>query len=59
MSMKPGITGLWQVSKRSDTENYQERVELDDWYVLNHSLVCDLKIILKTVGCIISGKGAY
>ncbi|WP_417913601.1 sugar transferase [Candidatus Electronema sp. JM] len=59
VSMKPGITGLWQVSKRSDTENYQERIELDDWYVLNHSLVGDLKIILKTVGCMISGKGAY
>jgi len=59
VSMKPGITGLWQVSKRSDTENYQERIELDDWYVLNHSLTGDLKIILKTVGCMISGKGAY
>ncbi len=58
VSMKPGITGLWQVSKRSDTENYQERIELDDWYVLNHSLTGDLKIILKTVGCMISGKGA-
>ncbi|MCW5205998.1 sugar transferase [Desulfobulbus sp. F5] len=59
VSMKPGITGPWQVTKRSDTENYQERVELDDWYVLNHSLLCDLKIILKTIGCMVSGKGAY
>jgi len=59
VSMKPGITGLWQVSKRSDTENYQERIELDDWYVLNHSLLGDLKIILKTIGCMVSGKGAY
>uniref|UniRef100_UPI00405664C2 sugar transferase n=1 Tax=Candidatus Electronema sp. TaxID=2698783 RepID=UPI00405664C2 len=59
VSMKPGITGLWQVSRRSDTEKYQERIELDDWYVLNHSLVGDLKIILKTVSCMISGKGAY
>ncbi|WP_417909867.1 sugar transferase [Candidatus Electronema sp. PJ] len=59
VSMKPGITGPWQVTKRSDTENYQERVELNDWYVLNHSLTGDLKIILKTIGCMISGKGAY
>ncbi len=59
VSMKPGITGPWQVMKRSDTENYEERVDLDDWYVLNHSLICDLKIIIKTIGCMISGKGAY
>jgi lipopolysaccharide/colanic/teichoic acid biosynthesis glycosyltransferase len=59
VSMKPGITGPWQVMKRSDTENYDERGNLDDWYVLNHSLLCDLKIILKTIGCMISGKGAY
>ncbi len=58
-SMKPGITGPWQVKKRNDMENYQERVELDDWYVLNHSLWNDIKIIVKTVYCMISGKGAY
>jgi putative colanic acid biosysnthesis UDP-glucose lipid carrier transferase len=59
VSMKPGITGPWQVMKRSDTENYQERVNLDDWYVLNYSLICDIKIILKTIACMFSGKGAY
>ena len=58
-SMKPGITGPWQVMKRSDVDNYQERVELDDWYVLNYSLKTDLKIIAKTVVCMFSGKGAY
>lgn len=58
-SMKPGITGPWQVMKRSDIVNYQERVELDDWYVLNYSLRTDLKIIGKTVLCMFSGKGAY
>ena len=58
-SMKPGITGPWQVMKRSDVENYQERVELDDWYVLNYSLKNDLIIILKTIVCIFNGKGAY
>jgi len=59
VSMKPGITGPWQVMRRSDVEDYQERIELDDWYILNYSLRNDIKIILKTIGCMISGKGAY
>ncbi|RUM35469.1 MAG: sugar transferase, partial [Desulfobulbus sp.] len=59
VSMKPGITGPWQVSKRNDIDDYQERVELDDWYVLNHSLWYDIKIICKTIRCMFSGKGAY
>jgi lipopolysaccharide/colanic/teichoic acid biosynthesis glycosyltransferase len=58
-SMKPGITGPWQVMKRSNVEDYQERVELDDWYVLNYSLWTDLKIIGKTIRCMFNGKGAY
>ena len=58
-SMKPGITGLWQVGKRSDVENYEERVRLDDYYILNFSLWTDLKIIVKTVYCMIKGNGAY
>ena len=57
-SLKPGITGMWQVSMRSETENYQDRVELDTWYVLNHSMWMDLKIIFKTVWAVFSGKGA-
>jgi putative colanic acid biosysnthesis UDP-glucose lipid carrier transferase len=59
-SMKPGVTGPWQVSHRSDTENYDERVELDDWYILNFSLWNDIKIICKTIYCIFKRKnGAY
>lgn len=58
-SMKPGITGPWQVGKRSDTENYTERVEMDDWYILNYSLWNDIKIIIKTVVCLFRGNGAY
>ncbi len=57
-SMKPGITGPWQVMMRSDLDNYDERVEIDDWYVLNFSLWHDIKIIVKTVWCIFTGKGA-
>ena len=59
VSMKPGITGLWQVMKRSDAEDYRERVELDDWYVLHVSLKTDLLIILQTIACMFTGKGAY
>jgi exopolysaccharide biosynthesis polyprenyl glycosylphosphotransferase len=58
-SMKPGITGPWQVMKRTDMEDYQERVELDDWYVLNYSFWNDIKIIWRTVVCMFTGKGAY
>ncbi len=58
-SMKPGITGPWQVMKRTDMDDYQERVELDDWYVLNFSFWNDMKIIWRTVVCVFTGKGAY
>jgi putative colanic acid biosysnthesis UDP-glucose lipid carrier transferase len=58
-SMKPGITGPWQVGRRSDVEDYSERIQLDDWYILNYSLWNDLKIIVKTVISMIKGNGAY
>lgn len=58
-SMKPGITGPWQIGKRSDIENYDERVNLDDWYILNYSLWTDIKIICKTIVCLFRGNGAY
>lgn len=58
-SMKPGITGPWQVGRRSNVEAYEERIQLDDWYILNYSLWTDIKIIVKTVYCMIAGKGAY
>ncbi len=57
-SMKPGITGPWQVEKRSDTTDYGERVDMDDWYILNYSLWTDIKIIAKTVKRVFDGKGA-
>ncbi len=58
-SMKPGITGPWQVGRRSDVDEYDERVRMDDWYILNYSLWNDIKIIIKTVICLFKGKGAY
>ncbi|NMC93424.1 MAG: undecaprenyl-phosphate galactose phosphotransferase WbaP, partial [Syntrophorhabdus sp.] len=56
--VKPGITGLWQVSGRSDIK-YKDRVNLDYMYVLNWSLWLDFIIILKTVKVILCRKGAY
>ena len=57
-SMKPGITGPWQVQHRSDNSSYDERVGLDDWYILNYSLWTDIKIIFKTVKRVFDGRGA-
>ncbi|MCF8105566.1 MAG: sugar transferase [Desulfohalobiaceae bacterium] len=58
-SIKPGITGAWQVDKRSDTEDYQERIRLDTRYILNRNPLFDLQIIIKTVWKVLKGKGAY
>ncbi len=58
-SAKPGITGPWQVGQRSNVNDYRERVEIDDWYILNFSLWTDIKIIIKTVLRMFTGKGAY
>lgn len=56
---KPGITGPWQAGKRSDIQDYDQRVELDRWYVLNCSLWLDIKLIFKTVLSMAKRKGAY
>ncbi len=58
LSVKPGITGLWQVMGRSST-NFDEMVRLDLKYVADWSLWKDIKIILKTPWAVIAGKGAY
>jgi undecaprenyl-phosphate galactose phosphotransferase len=54
---RPGITGLWQVSGRSDT-TYGQRVRLDTWYVKNWNLWQDLEILCRTIPAVISGRGA-
>lgn len=54
----PGLTGLWQVSGRNDTQ-YSRRVELDCHYIRNWSAARDLEILLKTAGVIVRGRGAY
>lgn len=57
-SVRPGITGLWQVSGRNEL-SYEERVNLDSWYVQNWSLGLDAKILIKTIAVVIGRRGAY
>ena len=58
LALKPGLTGLWQISGRSDLD-YDERVKLDIFYVENWSLFLDIKILLKTVVVLLGRRGAY
>lgn len=58
LALKPGLTGLWQISGRSDI-SYDERVKLDIYYVENWSLMLDVRIIIKTFFAILRQKGAY
>ena len=58
LSMTPGLTGLWQVSGRSDIKDFDEVVQLDMQYIDNWSILKDIKILLLTVGIVITGKGS-
>ena len=58
LNMTPGLTGLWQGSGRSDTKNFEEIVAMDVEYIDNWSLKEDIKILFKTVGVVLKGKGA-
>jgi undecaprenyl-phosphate galactose phosphotransferase len=58
LEARPGITGVWQVSGRSDTD-YDFRVYLDSWYVKNWSLWYDVVILIKTVRVVLGRAGAY
>ena len=59
LSIRPGITGIWQVSGRNDIHSYEKRVLMDEYYVENHSLLLDIKLIAKTIPAILFSKGAY
>lgn len=58
LAMKPGITGLWQVSGRSDIVDFEEVVALDAKYITEWTLREDIKILWKTVLIVVKGKGA-
>lgn len=58
MTIKPGITGMWQVSGRSEITDFEEVVRLDRSYIENWSLGLDIKIILKTIMVVLKGRGA-
>jgi lipopolysaccharide/colanic/teichoic acid biosynthesis glycosyltransferase len=58
LALKPGATGLWVISGRSDL-SYEDRVKLDIYYVENWSLWLDLKVLVKTAVTIMRGRGAY
>ncbi|MCP3873865.1 MAG: sugar transferase, partial [Desulfobacteraceae bacterium] len=58
-SMKPGITGPWQVGQRNDIVDYKDRVEQDRRYVLSCNLWQDIRIIFKTVWRVVHPRGAY
>lgn len=58
LTIPPGITGLWQVSGRADV-SYEERVQLDMYYIRNYTIWLDLQILLRTIPAVLKGKGAY
>ena len=57
LSAKPGITGYWQTSGRSDV-SFKHRIDLDYYYVKNQSIALDFKILFKTIGAVLTKDGA-
>lgn len=58
LTVHPGITGLWQVSGRSDV-SYEERVRLDMYYIRNWTIWLDLQLLIRTIPAVLKQKGAY
>ncbi len=58
LSVVPGLTGMWQVSGRSDT-GYEDRISFDTYYIQNWSIWLDIWILIKTIWVVLAGKGAY
>ena len=58
VSVAPGLSGMWQISGRSET-SYEERIYYDTYYIQNWSVWLDVWILIKTVGVVLIGKGAY
>jgi Bacterial sugar transferase len=58
LTARPGLTGLWQVSGRSDV-SYEERGRLEMFYIRNYSIWLDVQLIVQTIPVVLSGRGAY
>lgn len=58
LTVKPGITGMWQVSGRSDV-SYEERVRMDMYYVRNWTIWLDAQLLMQTIPVVLKGRGAY
>ena len=58
LTVRPGLTGLWQVSGRSDV-SYEERVRMDMYYIRNWNIWLDLQLLFQTLPAVIKGRGAY
>jgi lipopolysaccharide/colanic/teichoic acid biosynthesis glycosyltransferase len=58
LTVRPGLTGLWQISGRSNL-GYADRVRLDMHYIRNYSIWLDLLIIYRTIPALLKGEGAY
>jgi exopolysaccharide biosynthesis polyprenyl glycosylphosphotransferase len=58
LTVKPGLTGLWQIRGRSDV-SYDERVRLDMYYIRNYSIWLDVQILFQTIPAVLKGRGAY
>ena len=58
LSFRPGVTGLWQVSGRSDITDFEDVVKLDMKYIDEWTLGLDIKIVLKTIGVMVHRSGA-
>ena len=58
LSMTPGLTGMWQISGRSDITDFDEVVKLDMQYIDNWTILKDIKILIMTVIVVLKGKGS-
>jgi lipopolysaccharide/colanic/teichoic acid biosynthesis glycosyltransferase len=58
LDTKPGLTCIWQVSGRADIP-FEQQVELDVKYIESQSIWLDIKLLLKTIPAVLSGRGAY
>ena len=58
LSFRPGLTGMWQVSGRSDITDFEEVVRLDEKYIEEWSILLDIRILFRTVVVVLTRKGS-